>query len=200
MKILNASTFLFIINSSQGYAADFFVKATAEFKDGSKLELNCERAATGSNKDMKEMFQPSLGNKENSYSLNCLDANKNFFDLFFKYTNSQSADKVEFKPFVSQNKLPLEKQFNVFTVRAKGTDKEMYIHSFPHLPQHYTGQPSLKITSFAEKTDGGSTFHEVGGEGSAEFNETQMDGKSKNMPGKLTWSFKIKAKYIKSPR
>lgn len=183
-----------------GFANDFFVNASAEFTGGAKVELKCSRAAGANEKSMKELFQPSMGNKENSYSLECVDDKRNFFGLFFKFNSDASPTTVEFKPFSSQAKLPLEKQFNVFTARVKTQDKELYIHSFPQLPQHYIGQPQLKVTSFTEEKDGASVFHVVSGEGSAEFNDTQMDGKSKNAAGKLSWKFKIRAKYIRAPR
>jgi hypothetical protein len=183
-----------------GFAEDFFVKATANFKDGTKLEFNCTRADGATNNSMKEMFQPVLGNKENSYTAECTNSDRTFFSVFFKFNAGEKPDGMALKPFTNVGKIPLEKQFNMFTVRAKGSDKEMYLHSFLQLPQHYEGTPSMKINSFAEVQDKGTTYHVVAASGSADFNGTQMDSKSKNAAGKITWDVKMRAKYIKSPR
>ncbi len=195
MKKILVSTLLCVSQSI--LAHDSFISAKAEFADGTIKELNCTSSDIKQNK-FREIFQPIMGNQENSYTVECRGQAQEYMSFFFKFDATKKGSSPELTPFVSKTKLTLEKQHNIFTLKFKTPPKQFEIHSFPHLAQHYTSNSKMKINSFSEETEAGLVFHIVSGEGHAEFVDGSMQSNVKNSAGKLDWKFKIKTKYIKS--
>jgi hypothetical protein len=192
---------LFIVSAS-AHADDSFIEATATFKGGVVKSFKCQPAGPSDNKYQPTAATPAAM-KEYSFNLMCLDApTKSFFGISFKIDRSGPATAVipsKLSPFPDGSKAPrgkaavLERLSNVFTVKASlgGTPrKELNIHSFPQLPQHYT-EAQATITAFRHEKDAadGKFYNYVSGEGSAKFVEKTIDSRSNGEEGSLVWKF-----------
>jgi len=183
-------------------AEESFIEATATFKGGVTKNYKCSPAGPNDNK-----YQPTAATaamlKEFSFNLNCIEAaSKSYFGMSFKVNRAgpgKAAVPADLIPFPDGSAAPRgkaavwERLSNAFSVRAvlDGTPrKEMSLHSFPQLPQHYT-EAKAKITDFRQERDAadGKFYNYVSGEGSAKFVEKFIDSKLTGEEGTLTWKF-----------
>ena len=192
----------FFVVCSLGHAEDSFIEATATYKGGLVKNFKCAPAGPSDNK-----YQPTAAQakfmKEFSFNLSCIEAGtKNYFGMSFKVNREGPGKAVipsALTPFPDGSTAPRgkaavwERLSNVFSVRALvdgSPRREMSLHSFPQLPQHFT-EAKATITAFRQERDAadGKFYNYVSGEGSAKFVEKRIDSKLTGEEGTLVWKF-----------
>ncbi len=183
-----------VISISSANAADFFIKANAEYADGTKKEFLCERAAGAKNKNLVEGNLPSAKNAYKNYSFQCL-VGTDFFGISIKIKSAEDIVAAAFKPYDGTTKTWGDMDTPTFTFKAKVSGKEMQVHSFKGTPQHYKPEAtSLKITEFKEEKEGVNDFHVVAGEGAGAFEDKKM-GTSVGRAGTVKFSFRVRPEF-----
>lgn len=190
LLIVVCASFVF----SPAQAADFFVKASAEYADGTKKEFNCERAAGETKRELQEANLPSGQNKFRIYNINCADG-VDFFGLSFKLPSKEDMTKAEFKPYDGKTKVWGDMDTATYTVKSKVKGKTMEVHSFKGQVQQYIpAATNYKVTEFKEETEGAKQFHVIAGEGAGEFEAKKM-GTTNGSAGKVTFSFRVRPEF-----
>lgn len=192
---------MWFLSTSAFSADEFYLRGKAAFTGGPKIDFDCHRAAKAKiPAGMKELYQPTMGNGEYSYSLECINSSKDFLGISIKIDAVADPRGTSVKAF--SGKKPLEQQRNVFTIRSFSNDRknEMTIHSFPQLPQHVEGAPTLTITEFKTETEGADTFHVIAGKVDVTFKAQKIDKKTDGKAGTISASFRIRPKFVKAPK
>ena len=191
------------LSSAWSWASESsMIEATATFKGGVEKKFRCAPAGPTDNK-----YQPSAASskllKELSFNLSCVDpSTKSFFGMSFKVDRTGPGKvtlPANLAPFPDGTTAPGGKKMvwevakNTFSVRALARDarsREMSLHSFPQLPQHYTeAKATLTDYRFERDAANGKWYHFVSGEGSAKFVEKFIDAKLTGEEGTLVWKF-----------
>ena len=177
------------LSPSLSSGADFYFKASATFADGTKKDINCERAANAPNPKMKETYLPGSGSGYN-FQINCAVGTE-WSGVSVKFAAGKNPTGMSIKPFSPAS--VISAQNDIFTFDFKTADHILAIKSFKGDPTHYAGSPVVKITEFKEERIKGKIWITVAGETTIDFEEKPINDRTMGSAGKVTVSFRGQA-------